>query len=82
MRKLLLVVALAAACAVSVGCTEQLRPYGIEGYTLYTGWIARSPYWPEDVARMTADQQRAFAEASWAEHERVYDWVDDQLVQE
>jgi hypothetical protein len=79
MRRALLLVVLAAACVASVGCTEQLRPYGIEGYTLYTGWVARSPYWPTGVPRMTADQQRAFAEASWAEHERVYQWVDEQL---
>lgn len=79
MRKVLLLAVLASLCAASLGCTEQLRPYGIEGYTLYTGWIARSPYWPPEVSRLTADQQRAFAEASWAEHERVHDWIDEQL---
>ena len=82
MRTALLLVALAATCVASVGCTEQLRPYGIQGYTPYTGWIARSPYWPDGVSRLTADQQQAFAEASWAEHERVYEWVEGQLDKE
>jgi len=70
---------LAAGCGGSV---SEIRPYGIQGYELYTGWIARSPYWPEDVPRLTSAQQGAFAETSWTEHEKVIEWVEAALDQD
>ena len=82
MRRIGLVVVLALAAAALAGCGgngDSLRPYGIAGYQLYTGWIARSPYWTEGVPRMTTEQEKAFAVASWSEHERVYDYVADQF---
>ena len=83
MKRFLILAALAALLFAGLGCENpsSLRTYGVAGYKLYTGWIASSPYWPEAVPRLTADQQAAFAEASWAEHERVYAWVDDQIEQ-
>jgi len=82
MKRLLLVL-LVGGMVLLAGCNPaQLRPYGIQGYRLYTDWIAASPYWPEGTPRLTIEQKLAFAEASWAEHERVYNWVEQNINKE
>jgi len=72
----LILAALVGLAVCIAGCEPQsLRQYGEAGYTLYTQWIAQSQAWPEDVPRLTPEQVRAFAQASWAEHEQAVAWV-------
>jgi len=80
MKKILTIILLLSMSSVFVGCTKsQLRPYGIKGYELYTSWIARSPYWTDGVPRVTDEQKEAFAIASWMEHEKVMEWIEEEF---
>jgi len=80
MKSVIITIVSMSLILLSLGCSPaQTRDYGVQGYRLYTNWIADSPYWPDDVERLTDEQVDAFAKASWAEHERVYNWVDEQL---
>ena len=83
MRQFAMAAVLAAcvlASALAAGCDQaNLKDYGIVGYEVYTRWIAESNYWPDGTPRLSAEQQRAFAVTSWAEHERVYDYLDQVL---
>jgi len=70
MKRLLLVLAVLAFGGLVAGCApDQMRDWTVPAYTAYTTWIADSPYWPDDVPRMTVAQKTAFAETSWTEHE-------------
>ena len=66
MKKRALLVGLLLLVVGAVGCTEsQTRDLGITGLELYYDALVSSPFWPDGVEKLSAEEKEALASTTW-----------------
>ena len=61
-----LLVGLLFLMVVVAGCTGSgTRDLGITGLELYYDELVESPFWPENVEKLSADEKAALASTTW-----------------
>jgi len=64
--KCALLAVLLGTVVLAVGCTgSQTRDLGITGLELYYGALVGSPFWPDGVERLSAEEVKALASTTW-----------------